>query len=77
MRHILAAALVFTLPAAAIAQDKPQPKADPLELEAANQWQMIELTNRAMGAALSRLVEDRRKLQAELEALRAKPAEAK
>ena len=73
--RLLVAALVLGMPLAVFAQDKQKP--DPLELEVANQWQMIELTNRAMGAALSRLVEDRRKLQAELEALRAKAPEAK
>jgi hypothetical protein len=67
------AILLMLLAAPTWAQDRPQPRQqqpDAIELDVANHWQSLDLANRNLASALGRLVEDRRRLMQELEALR-------
>ena len=71
------AAVLILLAAPAWAQDRPQDRSQPrqqqpdaIELDVANHWQALDLANKNLASALGRLVEDRRKLMQELEALR-------
>jgi len=64
---------LLLLAAPAWAQERPTPQKPPdaTELDVANHWQSLDLANKNLAAALGRLVEDRRKLMQELEALKA------
>ena len=68
--------LICLLAAPAWAQDRPaamasqQKPPDAIELDVANHWQALDLANKNLAAALGRLVEDRRRLMQELEALK-------
>jgi len=66
--------ILVLLAAPAWAQSPPQPRPqqqpDAIELDVANHWQSLDLANKNLASALGRLVEDRRKLMQELEALK-------
>lgn len=70
----LVALLMFAALTPAWAQDRPsvakQQPPDAVELDVANHWQALDLANKNLAAALGRLVEDRRKVLQELEALK-------
>jgi hypothetical protein len=61
----------------AFAQDRLQKPPDAIEMDVANHWQALDLASKNLGAALGRLVEDRRKLREELDALKPKPEASK
>ena len=73
MTRVLTSFLIL-LASPAWAQDRPQPRQqqqpDAIELDVANHWQSLDLANKNLASALGRLVEDRRKLMQELEALK-------
>jgi hypothetical protein len=52
------------------AQAPPQKPPDAQEMDVANHWQALDLASKNLAQALGRLVEDRRKLMQELEALK-------
>jgi hypothetical protein len=75
MQRSLYAVTLALLAVPAWAQDRSPKAPDQIEQDVANHWQALDLANKNLASALGRLVEDRRKLQQELDALKvpAKP----